>query len=74
MSITDASLKLFIALANAAGDWNGEPLFEGGKAERGNLTQLKRTGLVTSFTDEGCTFVSFTDAGKALAADHGIEL
>ncbi len=74
VDITNTSLKLFIDLASRAGDWSGTPLFEGSNAERGNLTQLKITGLVTSFVDGDCTFVEFTVAGKVLVAKHGIEL
>lgn len=44
----------------------------GGREDRGNLTQLKRAGLITTFADEGCTWITFTPAGVALAAAHGI--
>jgi hypothetical protein len=46
----------------------------GDKAERGNLTQLKKAGLITTDIEEGHTWLFFTDAGKALAAKHGIKL
>lgn len=75
--ITPASLNLFLALAKEAGDWNGAPLYEGNsKAERGNLTQLKVAGLLTTERDDDsdCLWVYFTDAGKALAAQHGVAL
>jgi hypothetical protein len=46
----------------------------GDKAERGNLTQLKVAGLITTDIEEGNTWLFFTDAGKALAAQHGITI
>lgn len=77
-NITTQSLKVFLAYAEDAGNWSGVPLVGGNvggsKEERGNLTQLKRAGLIETDVDEGCTWLYFTDAGKALAATHGIEL
>jgi hypothetical protein len=77
--MTSQSLDLFIAYAKDAGNWNGTPLVGGNiggdaKAQRGNLTQLKQDGLIRTFIDEGCTWVEFTDAGIALAAQHGVTL
>jgi hypothetical protein len=78
MTITETSLKVFLAYARDAGNWSGTPLVGGnvggGTAERGNLTQLKQAGLITTFYDEGCTWITFTDAGKALAASNGVDL
>ena len=78
MNITETSLKVFLAYANDAGNWNGTPLVGGNvggdKAERGNLTQLKVAGLITTDIEEGNTWLFFTDAGKALAAQHGITI
>lgn len=74
MNITETSLKLFLSIAVEANDWNGQPLFDGSKEDRGNLTQLKKADLLTTFTDEGCLWVDFTDAGRALAAEHGITI
>lgn len=77
-NITETSLTVFLAYANDADNWNGQPLVGGNvggsKEERGNITQLKQAGLITTEIDEGCTWVQFTDAGKALAAVHGINL
>lgn len=79
--ITPASLELFLALARDAGNWSGVPLFGGNvggdPASRGNLTHLKKLGLLTTDVDEDdrrCAWVYFTPAGKALAAEHGITL
>jgi hypothetical protein len=78
MNITETSLKVFLAYADDAGNWNGTPLVGGNvggdKAERGNLTQLKVAGLITTDIEEGHTWLFFTDAGKALAAQHGITI
>ena len=73
-SLSPASLALFIELANKAGEWAGQPLFEGSDAERGNLTDLKKKGLVTTYEDRGDSFIIFTDAGDALALENGISL
>lgn len=77
-TITAQSLKIFLAYAKDAGNWNGTPLVGGNvggsKAERGNLTQLKLAGLIKTDVEEGNTWLFFTDAGIALAAEHGIKL
>lgn len=74
--LTEASLLLFLAYARDAGNWSGNPLVGGNvggtKEQRGNLTQLKRAKLVVTFTDEGNTWLRFTERGAALAAEHGI--
>ena len=78
MNITQDSLKVFLAYANDAGNWSGVPLVGGNvggsKQERGNLTQLKQAGLITTQSEDGDTWIYFTDAGKKLAAEHGIEV
>lgn len=62
--LTEATENLFKALWNDKDNWSGMPLFDGTKEERGNLTHLKRAGLVTTMVDDGCTFVIFTKAGE----------
>lgn len=78
MEITERSLALFIEYAKDAPNWSGTPLVSGnvgGSAEdRGNLTQLKRAGLITTFKEYGDTWINFTDAGRDLAAEHGITI
>ena len=78
MSITSKSLELFLAYARDAGNWSGTPLIGGnvgGDVEgRGNLTQLKRAGLIRTLTAEGNTWILFTGSGRALAASHGIRV
>ena len=76
--ITELSKALFVAYASDAGNWNGSPLVGGNvggsKEDRGNLTQLKRAGLITTFADEGCLWIVFTPAGKTFAAACGVDL
>lgn len=78
MNITQKSLELFIAYAKDAGNWSGTPLVGGNvggsKEDRGNLTQLKQAGLLTTFIDGRDAWVEFTNDGKALALTHGIEI
>lgn len=77
--ITERSLELFLAYAEDAGNWGGTPLVGGNvggsKEDRGNLTQLKKAGLITTFSDEpGSHWIRFTDTGRALAAQHSVEI
>ena len=73
-TLTPASLELFLELANDAGNWGGTPLVEVTPAERGNLTHLKRAGLLVTQSEEGDTFAYFTAAGAELAREHGVEV
>jgi len=70
-AITPDSLKLFLSLADDAPNWSGTPPAWVSAEERGNLTQLKRAKLLKTFVSDGDAWVTFTDAGKALAAAHG---
>lgn len=76
--ITQQSLDLFLAFARDAGNWNGTPLVGGNvrssKEHCGNLTQLKKAGLIETFVEEGRTWLAFTEAGKKLAKDHKISI
>ena len=45
-----------------------------GWIRRNYLKQLKWAGLITTFSDEGEVWLTFTAEGKALAAKHGIEV
>ena len=78
MTITQDSLTVFLAYARDAGNWGGTPLVGGnvggGKEERGNLTQLKQAGLITTQREGKDSWLFFTEAGKALAAEHGISI
>jgi hypothetical protein len=78
MNITAESLRVFLAYANDAGNWNGQPLVGGNvggdKEERGNLTQLKRAGLIRTEVEDGDTWLSFTPAGREFALENGVEI
>lgn len=75
-SITEASRAVFLAYAKDAGNWNGSPLVGGNvggsKAERGNLTQLKKAGLIETQLDEGNTWIYFTQLGREYARELGV--
>jgi hypothetical protein len=72
IKLTEASKALFLALWNDRGNWGDTPLWGGNvggsAADRGNLTDLKSKGLVTTFKSDRLDWVAFTDAGKAFAA------
>lgn len=78
IQITEQSMVLFLAYANDADNWGGTPCVGcnvgGSKEDRGNLTQLKKAGLIETWTDEGNTWIRFTKEGKQLAAENGIEI
>ena len=72
MELTPASAKLFESLVDDAPNWSDEPLIDISPAEKGNLTHLKRMGLITTQIDRGDTFAIFTKAGADLAEKlHG---
>lgn len=73
-TLTADSLELFLGLAEDADNWSGNPLITLTAAQRGNLTDLKKRGLLSTFDDGGCDFAIFKPAGIALAAEHGIDL
>lgn len=76
--LTAASLDLFLAYAEDAGNWAGNPWVDGnvtlGADGRGNLTDLKRKGLLETGSDGRDAYIVFTAAGVALAAEHNIDL
>lgn len=59
-NITTASAALLKRLVNDAPNWSGSPMIDITKEERGNLTQLKRAKVLTTFVDEGIEWVQFT--------------
>ena len=78
-TITPASEALFEELANDAVNWGGEVLINGNvlvdKAREGNLTHLKKLGLITTFVDEGLSWVQFTERGRGWAKNfYGVEI
>jgi hypothetical protein len=85
MEITERSLELFLLYAKDSGNWSGTPLVGYGgnvsasrkmaREERGNISQLKQAGLITTWASDACsTWMKFTKAGKKLAAEHGIDI
>jgi hypothetical protein len=74
MQITPDSLELFMGLVEDAPNWSGMPLVTVSPAQRGNLTHLKKLDLIDTMDDEDCVFAMFTEAGVALAAEHGEDL
>ena len=77
MAITPTSKAVFLAYAADAGNWSGMPLVGGNvggtQAERGNLTQLKKAGLILTQVDGRDVWIIFTDVGKRLAKAFGID-
>ena len=75
LKLTTASEKLFKDLVEDAANWNGQPLLDITKEQRGNLSNLKKNELLVTFKDEGCDWVNFTPLGKIIAKDlFGIEV
>jgi hypothetical protein len=77
-TLTAASHALFIAFAKDAGNWGGTPMVNGNvtvtQAQKGNLTDLKKAGLLTTFVSDDLAWVDFTDAGKTYAKTHGVTI
>lgn len=78
IGITSLSKSLFIAYAKDACNWGGTPLVGGNvggsTADRGNLTHLKKLGLLVTFHSDGSDWVDFTAAGKEYAKELGITI
>ncbi|MDC1268184.1 hypothetical protein N8Z76_00465 [Gammaproteobacteria bacterium] len=83
MKITEKSKALFIEYAKDSGNWSGMPLVGGNVGyapeDKGNLTHLKKLGLVTTHEDyepgqEPCSWITFTQSGRIFAATLGIEI
>lgn len=74
INLTAESLELFIEIASDAGNWNGQPIINISKEQRGNLSDLKKKGLLATFSDEGCDWADFTPEGKSLAQIYGINI
>ena len=76
ISLSAGSMALFVALVEDAPNWSGSPLFGGnvgsGEANKGHLTDLKKKGLVTTWEDEGNSWVDFTTVGALYALGQGI--
>jgi hypothetical protein len=70
VELTTASLKLLNELFDDAENWGGIPLFGGNvgtqKEDKGNLTDLKKKGYVTTDEEDGNSWVYFTDKARGL--------
>lgn len=76
--LTDTSLKLFIELAEDARNWHSVIPTDGNvkitKKLRGNLTNLKRAGLITVKRENGSSWLLFTPKGEEYADELGIDV
>jgi hypothetical protein len=75
--LTPATLALFTALCKDAHHWSGVPLLDVTPAEKGNLTDLKKLGLISTTQDDDnrkCVWVEFKQAGRELAKQIGHDL
>jgi hypothetical protein len=74
--ITLQSQQVFENYARDAINWHGCPPIGGNvvgsKEERGNLTQLKKAGLISTWLNDGTSWIQFTDKGKEFAGKLGI--
>jgi len=74
ITLTPASKKLFTSLAEDAVNWGGEPLLDITAEQRGNLSDLKKHGLLKTFRCDGNDWVRFTEVGIEFAEANGIEI
>jgi hypothetical protein len=84
IELTPASLETFLAYAADAGNWGWNPWVSSGnisptKAQRGNLSDLVKKGLIQIGDSEGRgrardQYLVFTDSGVELAAAHGVKV
>jgi len=77
--ISTAAHKLFLILASDASNWSpkvGKLLRSDAAFDEGNLTQLRVAGLIrtTYDKDKACVWVTFTKAGKKLAAQYEVQI
>ena len=78
IELTEASKALFLAYARDAGNWSGTPMVGGNvggsKQDAGNLTDLKKKGLLSTFESDDLEWVQFTPAGIEYANSQGVEI
>ena len=73
--LSEASAALFTALAKDACNWSDQPMIGPDSnintdlSQRGNITDLKRKGLICTVTEHRATFVCFTQEGAVLATE-----
>lgn len=77
INLTPDSLRVFTDFANDAGNWNGSPLIAGNivlsAADCGNLTDLKKKGLLITEGNGENAWIVFTKAGVDLMGELGID-
>jgi hypothetical protein len=59
ITVTPESLDLLVALVKDSGNWSNHPMLDLTDSEKGNFTDLKKKGLVSSHFDEGINWASF---------------
>lgn len=59
VALAPESYTLLLKLAHDTGNWSGTPLVDVTRAERGNLSDLKQKGLLTTFRSDNAMFVDF---------------
>ena len=77
--LTADTLATFEMYAEDAGNWSGNPYVTAGnisptKAQRGNLADLVKKGLIEIGMYDGDSYVCFTDEGEALAKSLGYSI
>ena len=77
--LTTASHETFMLYADDAANWSGNPWVSEGnieptKAQRGNLSDLVKKGLIEIVDFEPGTYIKFTPDGIAYATANGIDL
>jgi hypothetical protein len=72
--MTDETAKLFRSIVEDLPNWTGTtPCFNHlNAARRGNLTDLKKLGLVTTFRNDGDDWIELTAAGEQHAHALGL--
>ncbi len=75
ITMTEKTAELLEKLGRAGHNWGGTPMLDLTKSERGNLTQLKKLGLLTTFRENGAEFVWFYEIGlNLLLSEYQIDL
>jgi hypothetical protein len=78
LGLPAGSLGFFRDLAEDAGNWGGNPWFDGnvavGRSAAGYVRRLVQAGLIESHDDDGHAYAVFTDAGIDAAGKLGIDL
>ena len=75
--LTPETLAVFLSFAHISSQEERDPeVAATSRQDKGHITNLKKAGLITTYVCNGdelrILWASFTDKGKALAADHGI--